>query len=167
MRATNQRSRGPVCTLRRINNDRCEFSRLSKIAHMRRLRQAAEELRCRCRAPQSVCVRTGSFLRDLNHFFRSPQLLKRWAKLVGLSGAGFSRSRSPDCLKTSSHAHSEGAADFVLAASLKRWADTSPKQWFHKSSALCRRSQLPLTSSQPSRARTLARAKAMEQSAAP
>jgi hypothetical protein len=37
----------------------------------------------------------------------------------------------------------------------------------YKSSALCLRSQLPLTSSQSSRPRTLARANAIEQSAAP
>ena len=41
------------------------------------------------------------------------------------------------------------------------------QQRFHKSSALCRRSQLPFASSQASSARTLARASAIEQSAAP
>jgi len=41
------------------------------------------------------------------------------------------------------------------------------KQRFHKSSARWRRSQLPLASSQASRERTLARARAMAQSAAP
>jgi hypothetical protein len=38
---------------------------------------------------------------------------------------------------------------------------------FHKSCARCRRSQLPFTSSQSSRERTLARARAIAQSAAP
>jgi hypothetical protein len=43
----------------------------------------------------------------------------------------------------------------------------NPKQWFHKSSVRCRRTQLPWASSQSSRERTLARARAIEQSAAP
>ena len=41
-----------------------------------------------------------------------------------------------------------------------------PKQWFHKSCARLR-SELPLASSQSSKERTLARARAIEQSAAP
>src|ERR1700681_1888191 len=41
------------------------------------------------------------------------------------------------------------------------------QEWFHKSSARFRRSQLPWASSQSSRERTLARARAIEQSAAP
>jgi len=43
----------------------------------------------------------------------------------------------------------------------------SPEQQFHKSCTRCRRSQLPLVSSHSSRERTLARASAMAQSAAP
>jgi hypothetical protein len=42
----------------------------------------------------------------------------------------------------------------------------NPEQWFHKSCAR-RRSQLPLASSHSSKERRLARARAMEQSAAP
>ena len=42
-----------------------------------------------------------------------------------------------------------------------------PMQKSHKSSARCRRSQLPLASSHSSSERTLARASAIEQSAAP
>src|ERR1700730_16030180 len=41
------------------------------------------------------------------------------------------------------------------------------QEWFHKSSARFRRSQLPWASSQSTRERTLARARAIEQSAAP
>src|ERR1700675_3961311 len=41
------------------------------------------------------------------------------------------------------------------------------QEWFHKSSVRFRRSQLPWASSQSSRERTLARARAIEQSAAP
>jgi len=41
------------------------------------------------------------------------------------------------------------------------------EQRLHKSSARCRRSQLPLVSSQANKARTLLRARAIEQSAAP
>jgi len=43
----------------------------------------------------------------------------------------------------------------------------NPENGFHKSPARCRRSQLPLASSQSSNARTLARASAIAQSAAP
>jgi hypothetical protein len=42
-----------------------------------------------------------------------------------------------------------------------------PKKRFHQSCARCRRSQLPLASSQANKERTLARARAIEQSAAP
>ena len=42
-----------------------------------------------------------------------------------------------------------------------------PEQHFHKSCARCRRSQLPLASSHSRRERTLARARAIAQSAAP
>jgi hypothetical protein len=46
--------------------------------------------------------------------------------------------------------------------------DKLQKPWqLHKSCARCRRSQLPFVSSQSSRDRTLARASAMAQSAAP
>ena len=43
----------------------------------------------------------------------------------------------------------------------------NPQQESHKFCARCRRSQLPLASSQPSSVRTLVRARAIEQSAAP
>jgi hypothetical protein len=43
----------------------------------------------------------------------------------------------------------------------------NPQQESHKFCARCRRSQLPLASSQSSSVRTLVRARAMEQSAAP
>jgi len=43
----------------------------------------------------------------------------------------------------------------------------NPKQWFHQSRVRWRRSQLPLASSHSSRERTLARARAIAQSAAP
>jgi hypothetical protein len=54
----------------------------------------------------------------------------------------------------------------VTVPAAKNKPEDAQKQ-FHKSCASCRRSQLPLASSQSSRDRTLARARAIAQSAAP
>jgi len=59
----------------------------------------------------------------------------------------------------------EHTAEVTVAASKNKLEDTQEK--VHKSCARWRRSQLPLASSQSSRDRTLARANAIEQSAAP
>ena len=59
----------------------------------------------------------------------------------------------------------DNAAQFVVVTAEGKLVN--PKQQSHKSSARCRCSQLPFTSSQSSSERTLARASAIEQSAAP
>jgi hypothetical protein len=59
----------------------------------------------------------------------------------------------------------EHTAEVTVAASKHKLKNV--QQEFHKSCARWRRSQLPLASSQSSRERTLARARAIAQSAAP
>jgi hypothetical protein len=59
----------------------------------------------------------------------------------------------------------EHAAEVTMPAAKNKLEDTQEK--VHKSCARWRRSQLPLASSHSSRERTLARARAIEQSAAP
>jgi hypothetical protein len=59
----------------------------------------------------------------------------------------------------------EHTAEVTVAASKHKLENV--QQEFHKSCARWRRSQLPLASSQSSRERTLARARAIAQSAAP
>jgi hypothetical protein len=55
----------------------------------------------------------------------------------------------------------------LLPVSASEEETKNVEQRLHKSSARCRRSQLPLASSHASKARTLPRARAIEQSAAP
>lgn len=102
-----------------------------------------------------------------------PACLIEWRTEVGGSTRPYGMHRCPGILEflptleadaVGSFLDGEHATDLSVMAPKRRVQN--PEQWFHKSCARLR-SLLPLASSQSSRERTLARARAIEQSAAP
>jgi hypothetical protein len=155
IKASNQRPR-PRLHTQHNKNDRSGESCLSKIAHIWRLRWQ--------------WLRRGRI--KYLFFGTSNALLLRIGSADNIRSDG-AHSR-PGIFEFLSTLQADLIGPLVdcehttfLAVTTSEYKLENPKQEFHKSSALCRRSQLPLTSNQSSKARTLARARAIAQSAAP
>jgi hypothetical protein len=145
-------SAAPHYTLRSIHNDSRGLSRLSKIAHMRPIWIAGYES-------------------TRGNFPAHPRVRPR-PRVVGSAGPFGPGHRGqvelPPTIETDfvgAVLDGEPAAQVTVPAAkdgLKNFHER-----FHKSCALCRRSQHPLASSHSRSERTLARARAIAQSAAP
>ena len=151
-----QSGRRTFGSLRRLKNDRCKRSCLSKIAHM----------------PKNS-GRTVGATRSNRGYFSLPCGIKRRTGIVSntrLQGVH----RFPGIFKFASTLDAdlvcpfldgEHATQLAMMASKSKLQD--PKQEFHKSCARRPRSQLPLASSQARRQRMLACASPIQESAAP
>ena len=130
-------------------------SRLSKIAHMR----------LRLRAGEAITLRQTSA-----RWAPGGREAKRWSAPLDRRECVTAHGPSSSCAQ----ATPTGYVPFLIVNGRLRgpgWHAKAnwniPRKRFHQSCARCRRSQLPLASSQFSKERTLARARAIEQSAAP
>ncbi len=153
MRAAKSASTAPGYTLRRIDHDRDRGACLSKIAHNDNLAQRIGNKgsrRGKSGPEPRVSPQPGANGHAGAHRRGSTRQIE------------FPRTVEADFVRAAFDR--EHAAQVTVAAVKNTQHIEKP---LHRSIARCRRSQLPLASSHSRRERTLARAKAMAQSAAP
>jgi hypothetical protein len=135
------------------NNDRSGTTRLSKIAHIGSIDVSSSD--CQEMQPSGCTMRIRSHASALGAV--SPNGCVRRRQIE------FAATIETDLI--CAVLDREDTAEVMMPAAKKELEHTPEK--FHKSCARCRRSQLPLASSHSSSERTLARASAIAQSAAP